>query len=287
MAQFDALLAILEPHIKKKTTNFCELSVQGSIYSALCCETKWMNLTIAILDFGVRFYGGSELSKHLSKCLPRMRKTQWLPGWSTTVSCFVMVVHESLVCSEQLNGALFFRKILHVLQILQFSSIFCIFEPFPAVTVWFWDPSYHTEDNWGTQTQLFKRVSNIHWCSRRKYDALRAGGGGELLNRMMSKCFFCRNIYIFFHLVLPFGSNRRYFHVSGRQIMYNLPWSSNSKSFHPPALNASCFLQEKKVWTFLYIHTYIHTYIYIYIYTHTHTRIHVCVCIYIYIYMRV
>ncbi len=44
--------------------------------------------------------------------------------------CFVMVVHESLVSSEQLNWALFFRKILHVLQILQFSSIFCIFEPF-------------------------------------------------------------------------------------------------------------------------------------------------------------
>ncbi len=76
MAQFDALLAILEPHIKKKTTNFCELRVQGSIYSALCCETKWINLTIAILDFGVRFYGGSERSKHLSKCSPRMRKTQ-------------------------------------------------------------------------------------------------------------------------------------------------------------------------------------------------------------------
>ncbi len=30
-----------------------------------------------------------------------------------------MVVHESIVCSEQLNRALFFRKILHVLQILQ------------------------------------------------------------------------------------------------------------------------------------------------------------------------
>ncbi len=30
-AQFDALLAILEPHIKKKTTNFCELGVQGSL----------------------------------------------------------------------------------------------------------------------------------------------------------------------------------------------------------------------------------------------------------------
>ncbi len=37
---------------------------------------KWMNLTITILDFGVRFYGGSVLSKHLSKCLPRMLKRQ-------------------------------------------------------------------------------------------------------------------------------------------------------------------------------------------------------------------
>ncbi len=32
-----------------------------------------MNLTITILDFGVRLYGGSELSNHLSKSLPRMR----------------------------------------------------------------------------------------------------------------------------------------------------------------------------------------------------------------------
>ncbi len=76
MAQFDALLAILEPHIKKKTTSFCELSVKGSIYSASCCETKWMNLTIAIPDFGVRLYRGSELSKHLSKCLLQIRKIQ-------------------------------------------------------------------------------------------------------------------------------------------------------------------------------------------------------------------
>ncbi len=72
MAQFDALLVILESHIKRKTTNFCELSVQGSIYR----EMKWMNLTIAMLDLGVRLYGGSELSKHLSKCSPRMRTMQ-------------------------------------------------------------------------------------------------------------------------------------------------------------------------------------------------------------------
>ncbi len=73
VAQFDALQVILEPHIKRKTTNVCELRVQGSIFSALCCE-KLMNLTIAILDFGVRLYGDSELSKHLSKCLLMMRK---------------------------------------------------------------------------------------------------------------------------------------------------------------------------------------------------------------------
>ncbi len=35
MDQCDALLAILEPHIKKKTTHFCELRVQGIVYSAL------------------------------------------------------------------------------------------------------------------------------------------------------------------------------------------------------------------------------------------------------------
>ncbi len=33
MAQFDALLEILEPHIKKKTTNFCEQCVRIYIQS--------------------------------------------------------------------------------------------------------------------------------------------------------------------------------------------------------------------------------------------------------------
>ncbi len=64
--------------------------------------------------------------------------------------CFVIVAHESLVGPEQLNCLLFFRKILQLLYILWFSNIFCIFEPFPTVTVWFWDPSFHTEGNWGT-----------------------------------------------------------------------------------------------------------------------------------------
>ncbi len=67
VAQFDASLAILETHIKKKTTNFCELSVQGSLQCFLLQDE---------VDFGVRLYGSSKLSKHLSKCLLRMRKMQ-------------------------------------------------------------------------------------------------------------------------------------------------------------------------------------------------------------------
>ncbi len=41
--------------------------------------------------------------------------------------CFVIVVHESLVDPEQINCLLFFRKILQLLHILLFSSIFCMF----------------------------------------------------------------------------------------------------------------------------------------------------------------
>ncbi len=85
---------------------------------------------------------------------------------------------------------------------LQFSSIFCIFEPFPAVTVWFWDPSSHTEDDWGTQTTIKKR-SNIHRCSRKKPDALRDG--------RMSKFFlFCRNI-IFFPFITALWKQQKLF----------------------------------------------------------------------------
>ncbi len=61
MAQFDALLAILEPHIKKKTTNFCELRVQ--------VRDEVDKLDNRHSGFCRSLYGGSELSKHLSKCL--------------------------------------------------------------------------------------------------------------------------------------------------------------------------------------------------------------------------
>ncbi len=90
---------------------------------------------------------------------------------------------------------------------------FCAFEPFPTMTIWFWDPSFHTEDNRGTHHLATIIEGSNEPSSRRKNHALRARGW-KLLNRMEMCTFFlfCLNI-IFFLLVLPFRSYRRYLHV--------------------------------------------------------------------------
>ncbi len=139
---------------------------------------------------------------------------------------FVIVVHESLVGPEQFNGLLFFRKILQLLHILWFSSIFCIFKPFPTLTVGFW--------HWGQLRDSYTTIANgenIYWCSRRPHNALRAGGC-KLLNRMMMcKYFsFCLTV-IFFHLVLDFRSYINTYMFPRRQNKYNLPWSSNCQKW--------------------------------------------------------
>ncbi len=54
--------------------------------------------------------------------------------------CLVIVVLESLVCPEQLNCLLFFRKILQFPQILWFSSIFVYLNPFQK---WLYDFEIH------------------------------------------------------------------------------------------------------------------------------------------------
>ncbi len=67
--------------------------------------------------------------------------TVLLAEWSTDVFyCSVIVVHESLVCSEQLNCLLFFRKILQVPHILWFSSISVYLNPFQQ---WLYDFEIH------------------------------------------------------------------------------------------------------------------------------------------------
>ncbi len=38
---------------------------------------------------------------------------------------------------------------------------FCVFEPFPKMTIWFWDSSFHTEDNWWTHLQLLQKIQTL------------------------------------------------------------------------------------------------------------------------------
>ncbi len=83
--------------------------------------------------------------------IPLNLNTVLCPGWSMTV----------FMCCDSCSWAVQLSTVLqknppapaHSL----FSSIFCICELFPTVTVWFWDPSFHTEGNWGTDTTITKR----------------------------------------------------------------------------------------------------------------------------------
>jgi len=75
VAQFDALLAILAQSVFIFCLFYSALCLSFSA-TALCCRRRWINLSDGIRDFDVRLYGGSELSKRLSKCVPHMRKTQ-------------------------------------------------------------------------------------------------------------------------------------------------------------------------------------------------------------------
>ncbi len=138
------------------------------------------------------------------------------------------------------------------------SSTFCRFCSFPAfLHIWTLSSSdcmilRSIFSHWGQlrdSNTTIKKGSNIHWCSRRTHDALRAGCW-KLLNRMKISNFFLLLKYIFFSIYYcPSEATEDTCMFPGRQIKYNLPWSSNSKSFHPPALNASCVLLEHQ-WMF-------------------------------------
>ncbi len=132
------------------------------------------------------------------------------------------------------------------------SSTFCRFCSFPAflhiLTLSSSDCMILRSifSHWGQlmdSSTTIKKGSNIHWCSRRTHDALRAGCW-KLLN------FFLLLKYIFFSIYYcPSEATEDTCMFPGRQIKYNLPWSSIQKVFTPPALNASCVLLEHQ-WMF-------------------------------------
>ncbi len=137
-----------------------------------------------------------------------------LAEWSTAVFyCLVIVVHESLVCSEQLNCCCSSEKSFSSHKLFDFPAFLCI-----------WILSNNDcmilrsiFSHWGQLRDSYAAItedSNTHWCSRRKKPCIKSRGW-KLLNRMEMCTFFlfCLNI-IFFNLALPFRGYRRYLHVS-------------------------------------------------------------------------
>ncbi len=100
--------------------------------------------------------------------------TVFLPEWSTAVFlfCLVKVDHETLVCPEQLICLLLFRKNTSGHTNSLVFQHFCVFEPFPTMTVWFWDPTFHTEDNWGTYMQPLQKVQTLSDAPVGKFEEL-------------------------------------------------------------------------------------------------------------------
>ncbi len=164
--------------------------------------------------------------------------TVLLPEWSTArfyfcCFCFVIVVHESLVCPEQLNCLLFFRKILQLPQILWFSSIIWTLSNNDCMIV------RSIVSHWGQLRDSYAAItegSNALWCSRRKIHALRAGAW-KPLNRMKMSTFFlfCLNVIFFSFSAALQRLQKILACFPEERNKLNVPWSSNSKSFHPPA----------------------------------------------------
>ncbi len=77
---------------------------------------------------------------------------------------------------------------------------------------------------------------------------IKSWGGGDFWTgwRCPNFSYF---VEIFFFLYCPSEATEDTCMFPGRQIKCNLPWSSNTKRFHPPALNGSCFLLEDQ-WMF-------------------------------------
>ncbi len=115
--------------------------------------------------------------------------------WIVILCVVSWMIYDCL--SWQFNCMLIFCKVLQVLHILRFSSIFCIFEPFPTVTVWF-GSSFHTEGNWGNTTII--KGENIHWCSRRKHHAPPA---------LLIEDFTINNLRIWWPILITIGKRQQ------------------------------------------------------------------------------
>ncbi len=126
--------------------------------------------------------------------------------WSTAVFInLVIVVHESLVCSEQFNCLLW---ILQLTLTLWFYSIFMYLNPFQR---WLYDFEmnlFTPRTTEGLIHNYYRRFK--HSLMLQKEKPCIKSGAWKLLNIMEMCIFFSFCLNIYFHLVLPF---RSYLHV--------------------------------------------------------------------------
>ncbi len=71
---------------------------------------------------------------------------------------------------------------------------FCAFEPFPTMTLWFWDPSFHTEDNWRTHLQLLQKIQTLTDAPEEEKKCIKSQG---FRMKMCIFSMFCLNIIFF------------------------------------------------------------------------------------------
>ncbi len=90
--------------------------------------------------------------------------------------CSVIVVHESLVCPEQLNCLLFFRKILQLTQIIWFSIILVYLNPFQHWLYGFEINLFTPRTTEGLVHIYYRRFKHSLMLQKENH-ALRVGGG--------------------------------------------------------------------------------------------------------------
>ncbi len=159
---------------------------------------------------------------------------------------FVIVVQESLVCPEQLNCLLFFRKILQVSQILWFSASFAYLTLF-QFQQWLYDFEIHlftlrtTEGLIHNYYRKFKRSLML----QKKKTCIKSQGC-KLLNRMKMCTFFlfCLHIIIFFSFSTALQKLQKILACFPEDKISSIHTDLQIQSCHLQALNASCFLLE-------------------------------------------
>ncbi len=92
------------------------------------------------------------------------------------VFCLVLVVHESLVCPEQLNFLLFFWRILQVPQILWFSSIFVYLNTFQQWLYYFEIHHFSPRTTEGLICNYYRRFKRSPMLQKENIKSIKSQG---------------------------------------------------------------------------------------------------------------